>query len=345
MSPIYLHAVAVCLPRGRDRAADAVRENRYEAKYAEATDYESVAVCRGGRCPADLAVAAAHAALGRAGVDPRDLDLVSYSHIHDQGHPDLWAPAAYLQRRLDAGRARAFSVNHGCNAQLLACELLMDVVSAGRANEALVSGADMFGLGTFDRWRSDFVAYGDAGSAMLLGSRPRGTRIASLVSQAECGIEGLHRFAAAQPNTGAGTHPYRELKRAYLEQHGGDILVETTRRAVSSLWAITARRTGWDAGRITHVVFPNLGRKVLESSYFPVFRGAHEKSSWYFGRTVGHLGTADCAAGLTELAISGRLRSGDRALLIGAGAGFSFSMMALDIQEPPHAAFVSEEAS
>jgi 3-oxoacyl-[acyl-carrier-protein] synthase-3 len=344
-SAIYLSAVAACFPARRERALDAIAAGRYEDKYLETTGYESVAAGTCGQAPVDLAVQAAQAALGHRWRGQR-IDLITYSSVHRQAHPQLWVPAAYLQRALAAPDALAFSIAHGCNAQLLACEVAFGLMRAGRAKTALVTGADIFSGSGFDRWRSDFVAYGDAGAAMSFGFETEGARVLHLAATSDPELESMHRgetpFAETAPDYQERAFDVRARKRAFLQTRSGEELVASTRAAMTRLWQQIAWHTGWGAEDIDHFVFPNLGAKVLESSYFPPFPAAQARSAWDFGRTVGHLGTSDCAAGLAHLITAGRIKLGDRVLLIGAGAGFSWSMLALSIEGLPHAALLDE---
>jgi 3-oxoacyl-[acyl-carrier-protein] synthase-3 len=58
-----------------------------------------------------------------------------------------------------------------------------------------------------------------------------------------------------------------------------------------------------------------------------------ERSTWDFGSTTGHMGSGDQVTGLHHLRTTGRLRRGDRVLLLGGGTGFTVTGAVLRILE------------
>lgn len=58
-------------------------------------------------------------------------------------------------------------------------------------------------------------------------------------------------------------------------------------------------------------------------------------TNWEWSRTVGHLGAGDQFASLAHLVDSGRARPGDRCVLIGVGAGYSWGCAVVEIDTVP----------
>ena len=81
---------------------------------------------------------------------------------------------------------------------------------------------------------------------------------------------------------------------------------------------------------IDRVVLPNLGLARLQAHFLGPLGLDVERTTWSFGRRLGHLGAGDQIAGLDHLEESGALVAGRRYLLLGVGAGFSWSAAVLE---------------
>ncbi|GGR12966.1 ketoacyl-ACP synthase III family protein [Streptomyces roseolus] len=301
---------------------DRIRATGYATVCAEETLY-----------PADMALRAARDALCAARVEARELDLVVLTSIHRHGHKRLWAPASWLQSELGCPQALPLTVNQGCNAQMLVLDMAAGFLRGRGRGTALVVAADRFGSSGFDRFTADYgIVYGDGAAAAVLTSQPPGSdrrggwRMLRRHTVSAPHLEGLHRDEAPAPERPellAAEHDVRSAKRRYLAERGKDQLRDSTRAAVREIRA--ALLPDGDDPALRHVVYPNLGLPLLTENYFPEFPGGRDRSLWDFGRTVGHLGTGDQIAGLHHLTDQGGTAPGDRVLLLGAGAGFTWT--------------------
>jgi 3-oxoacyl-[acyl-carrier-protein] synthase-3 len=283
--------------------------------------------------PADMALAAAERALAAAGVKPADLRMLIVTGIHRHGHKRLWSPASWLQAELGCPGAIPLTVNQGCNAQMLGLEVAARFLAGSGGGPALVVATDRFADSGFDRFTADYgIVYGDGAAAAVLTTDPRaaGWRIVDSHTVSDPSLEGLHRADAPAPERAdllQAEHDIRSAKRRFLGEHGMNRLREATQAAVGEISAALLP-SGLDL-RLRRVVYPNLGLKLLQENYFPEFPGGADSSLWGFGRTVGHLGSGDQIAGLDHLADK-EFASGDRVLLLGAGAGFTWTGMLVE---------------
>lgn len=114
----------------------------------------------------DLALDAARGALSRAGVAARDLDLI----VVGTATPDMLFPATacLVQDRLGATRAGAFDASAACSSWAYAVAVGHAAIAAGRADTALVIGAET--LSRIVDWsdRATCVLFGDAAAAVVL---------------------------------------------------------------------------------------------------------------------------------------------------------------------------------
>lgn len=328
---IYLAGCAAVLGDREDVAA-AVAAGRYAREDMEADGYRSVCATDTGTAM-DLAVAAAGTALTRSGVDHADVRLILHASCGPQG-PEHIAPASYVQGRSVRGTGCALEVKQFSNGGMAALELAAAHLSAGPTPAAaLLSTGDTFRLPAIDRYRSNpgnVLADGATGLVLTRGGT-RGGAVAALLCTTILG-DGAYSDLEVGDASWAGAGRER-----FLVEHGRRLL-----EMVGSMSALQRRcvaqalgETGLDSADITRWVFPNGGLAQVDHDFRTTFGIDESRTTWQWGRTVGHLGAGDQVAGLTHLLETGALRAGDLVALCGMGTGFSFSSAVLEILAPP----------
>jgi 3-oxoacyl-[acyl-carrier-protein] synthase-3 len=317
-----------------------VDEGRYDAAEREEDDFASIRL-GGDIVAADMAVIAAERAVQRAGVDLDDYALVVHASVAFQGL-DHWSPASYIQSRTVGGQGSALEVRQASNGGIAALELAAGYLSAHHAPvSALITTADKYDLPSFDRYRSDKgLTRGDGATGLVLS---RGTGVARLLSTAVLGDtthEGMYR--GVRPFTkvsGAEGWPVdlRERRKEYFQQDIdlNELIAGANRMQLQSIrTALNDANT--DSSEVTWWVFPNAGRGVVDWDLRKrEFGILPENTTWEWGRTVGHIGAGDQAAGLTRLLETKAVKPGDKVVLAGIGAGFTFGSVVLEISSVP----------
>ena len=307
--------------------------DKYHQDDHSRSQYQSVAVAEN-EYPADMAVAAAKKALDHAETSGDTLDFLTYTSIHRHGQPQLWCPASYVQRELQANNALPFALSQGCNSQMLTVDLYSKIMNSEKPMSALLVAADQFASSRFDRWNSDYgLLYGDVAAALVLSNQRGFARILQIETVTDPFLEEMHRDDVPyteQSETYKDAHySARFTKKKFIEKHGKDIIMECTLLALTLLKK--KMQDAFESHRVKYIAFPNLGKQILESSYYPHFKEAEKKSLWSYGSTIGHLGSADCAASLAYLVEMNLLMKGDQVFLLGAGAGFTWTGIVIEI--------------
>ena len=330
--PIAVRTVQTWLPPVSESASEAVSLGRLDEETAQELGYDRLPVAD--LAPPEMAVLAARAVLDRTQVGPGELDLVLHAWIHYQGH-DMWSPAHYIAHQLGAQRAIPLGLQQLCNGGAAAVELTVALLAADpEVSTALITTADRFAEPGFDRWAGDYgIAYGDGATAAVLtrpGAAPADLHLFALATAAAPELELMHRgddaFSPAA-RWHSSSIDMRRTKKAYLRVHGLDAFVKAGHDKVGTV----VERCLADAGvagddpRLRTVLLPRLGRKILDQAYVPVVRELTAASVELPGRDTGHLGAGDMMASLAEL--TGTLDSGDLALVVNAGAGFTWSCL------------------
>lgn len=126
---------------------------------------------------------------------------------------------------------------------------------------------------------------------------------------------------------------FESQKKQYLVNNGKEQFEDTLTNTLSSLRHKLLGETELGQHMADWVILPNVGKRVLQSVYEPVFSDLAIGDLWQAGKEIGHAGASDQFLGLALLEASGDLKPGHLILLVGAGAGFSCSVLLLKVME------------
>ena len=320
----------------------AVEQGLYPAEDVERYGMASAAVA--GDIPApEMALTAAQDAFKRCGWPPTEVDLLLYASTWHQG-PEGWAPYSHLQRHLVGGHALATELRQGCNGMFGALELAACYLLAEPSRRAaLLVAADNFGTPMLDRWRMGpgFIV-GDAASAVVLTKERGFAKLLSVCSGTVPEAEGLHR--GTEPLFPPGITIGRGVD---FEARSEEYRLDEMSRNVGTLQMIrvqqelirVAKRSLSEAAvaidQITRVAFMNYSREAVEQRCMSALMLPNSKSTWNFGRTIGHCGASDQVISLDHLVKTRQLAPGDHMLMIGTGPGVVTSCAIVKILDSP----------
>ncbi|MGW4476043.1 3-oxoacyl-ACP synthase III family protein [Nonomuraea sp. NPDC004354] len=264
----------------------------------------------------ELAVDAAITVLDRTGTDPDDITRVIYAGAGFWDAP-AWSPAAKVADELGITQAHCFEVANFCNALTLGIRLAIEGLAPGSMEKALVIAAEQFARAV-DRRDPDAKAlfnFGDAGAAVLVGAD---SLFAYLDGTARTDPVWCDYFVGDYHETGV--HMRRRGRRKGL----GEAYVE-------NLVALTEQTLGKIGRKLPDVRFllfnqndKNIQDRVLAALGLSVERSVYQHAQ------LGHMGCADTLIALRRLQDERVLVDGDLVLLAGSGAGFSWSVTALE---------------
>jgi 3-oxoacyl-[acyl-carrier-protein] synthase-3 len=292
------------------------------------TGITSVCVAQTETAP-QMAVRAAGAALRQAGCAPDEIDLVLHASIYYQGY-DLWPAASYVQRHAVGNRCPAIEVNQMSNGGMAAIELAAGYLEGGPGrNCALITTGDRFHPPGIDRWTSDRgTILADGGTAMVLSTREGFLQLRSLVTISDPGLEEMQRYGdppADAPLARRSPIDVDAARRAFVAAEGLDAVIDRIEAGQREVVKRALSEAEYDLDDIDWFVLPNLGRPRLVEHFLRPLSIDSDRTTWPWGRQVGHVGAGDQLAGLGHLADSGALVPGHRCLLAGVGAGFTWS--------------------
>jgi 3-oxoacyl-[acyl-carrier-protein] synthase-3 len=263
----------------------------------------------------DLAVAAARAALERAGVDPGDLDQVVVATA--SGDYLMPATASLVQAALGARRAAAFDLNAACSGFVYGLGVASHTIAAGAARFVLLVGADTLTRHVDERDRNTAILFGDGAGAVVLGPGDAllglhlgsdGAVAADLIIPAGGSRRPVDAAALA-----AGAHKIRmngrEVFRAAVQAMTNGLLAAVAAAGVRMAdlrWVVT------------HQANARIVRAVAERVGLPL-----EAFLTHLQR-YGNTGAASIPIALAEASEAGALAPGDLLGLTAAGAGLTW---------------------
>jgi 3-oxoacyl-[acyl-carrier-protein] synthase III len=288
----------------------------------------------------EIALSAAEQAVDRWGEPATELDLLLYASTFHQG-PDGWLAYYYLQRHLVGGDALALEIRQGCNGMLSALELAASYLAADpERTSALLVAADNYGTPLVDRWRMGPTGIcGDAGSAVILTKSAGFARLLSVCSTAVPEVEEYFRGDEALFPPGITLGRSLDFSARFRESNQ-----DPSRRAgldkvpgrLKALVDRTLKESDIEITDLARVACPNFSRQEVERTYMATIGLPMSRSSWDFGRTIGHCGTSDQVLSFEHHVAAGELSPGQHMLFVGLTPGGGLSSAVVQLLEAPN---------
>ena len=282
-------------------------------------------IAKDGEFTSHLASEAARRALEQAGVAAAEIELIIVATIT----PDTLTPATacYVQQQIGSLKAVAFDVSAACSGFLYAMEFARHAVGAGAFRNALIIGAEK--LSAFVDWndRNTCVLFGDgAGAAVLLPSTNGGGKILS----STLGTDGAQAELLNIPGGGSacpalpGTAP---VKPAVLSMQGREVFkhaVNAMRQA--AIDGIAA--AGLTIADIDLIIPHQANLRIIDAI---VERLDFDRDNVFINLDkYGNTSAAAVAIALDEANRQGRIKPGDRILLVAFGAGLTWASAVIE---------------
>jgi 3-oxoacyl-[acyl-carrier-protein] synthase-3 len=252
----------------------------------------------------ELAARAGRAALEQAGIEPADLDLVLVAtSTADEISPNAAPLVAGL---VGAERAGALDVGAACTGWLSALAMACGQIESGRAEHALVVGADFLSrfLDFADRDTAPLFADG-AGAAVVSATQSPDGRIGPIVLHAD------H----------SGSHLIRLSRGDHIRMDGQ----ESFRAAVASMAQVST-----EALQASGCGLDDIDLFVYHQANSRIIRAVGQRLGLDPGRVVDYVGrfanasTATLPIALSTAQSEGRLAPGRRVLLAAFGGGLTW---------------------
>ncbi len=320
-NPIGLLGLGIYLP-------ERVMTNEEWTEYVDTSDEWIVArtgihrrrIAADDESTADLALAAAQAALADGAFEPADIDEI----VLATDTPEVYLPdtAAYVQARLGVGLIPSYDLaGSGCAGFVLALDIARSrALADGR--RVLVIGVEL--LTRLMNWedRNTCVLFGDAAGAAVVGRGPGAVEIVAATAGTDgskSGILGLEAGGTRLPIT---------LERVRQGLHKDIVMQgrEVFREAVSRMSAASHQvleKAEVSIEDVALVVPHQANLRILNAVTKRL--GVPDERVFVNVQEYGNTGSASVPVALWEAREQGRIKPGDLVLLTAFGAGFHWA--------------------
>jgi 3-oxoacyl-[acyl-carrier-protein] synthase-3 len=279
---------------------------------------------------ATMSAIAGKRAIAVAGLEPNDIDVILVATLT----PDYWMPStgALVKEAIGNTRAAAMDVMAACSGFVYAYSVADAYLRAGAFKNALVVGAETLSRFLDFSDRSTCILFGDgAGAVVLSASEEPGGGMAGL----ELTTDPDGAYMIWLPSGGARSPVSGQtLARGehYVRMEGRETYRYATKTLASS--ALTAiERAGWKAEEIDLFIPHQANIRIIES----VAKGLGLPMDKMFVNVdrYGNTSAASVGIALAEAVNTGRIKVGDKVVLVAFGAGLTSGAIALEWTADP----------
>lgn len=271
----------------------------------------------------DLAYEAALKALDAAGMTADQLDLIIVATITpDSAFPST---ACILQDKLGAKKAAAFDLSAACSGFVYGLATATGFIQNGMYNNALIIGADTLSRITDYTDRNTCVLFGDGAGAAIIGEVPEGRGFQSFDLGAEGAGGDLLKLEAGGSRLPASAETL-ENKQHFIYMNGREVFKFAV-RVMGSATEKVLTKAGFGKEDIDLFVPHQANVRIIQSA-MQRLELPPEKCVVNVDKYA-NTSAASIPLALAEAAEQGRMKEGDKVLMVGFGGGLTWGATVL----------------
>ena len=262
----------------------------------------------------DMATIAAKRAIENAGLTPEDIDLIMLATVT----PDYFTPACacVVQSNLGAVNAAAFDYNAACSGFVTGLTIAEQFIKAGTYKHIVVVCADTLSKATDYKDRATCVLFGDAaGAAVVSASEEQGIIATDIGAD---GSSGHAITSLAYRNDDEETEK-RISHRKDTIWMAGQAVMKFAVKAMADASARVVNSAGLTWDDIALVVPHQANYRIVESAVKRM--GITDEKVFLNLEKYGNTSASCIPVALTEAVQQGRIKKGDKVVLVGFGGG------------------------
>jgi 3-oxoacyl-[acyl-carrier-protein] synthase-3 len=266
----------------------------------------------------DLAVTAAEQLLKKTDIEATDLDLVLLS-TSTPDYPGLPSTASIVQDRIGATGAGAMDIVAACTGFAYGISTAKAYVDSGMAKHVLVLGAEIYSKILNWNDRSTCVLFGDgAGATLVSHSEESGIVDAVLHSRGAGSGKLLRPAGGSREAYEPGITP---IERTKLHMDGRQVYTFAVAAIIEVIEELL-ERSNLTMDDIDHVVPHQANVRIIDAACKRV--GLPREKFFVNIEHFANTSAASIPIALSEMEEKGRLKSGDRIITVGFGAGLAY---------------------
>jgi 3-oxoacyl-[acyl-carrier-protein] synthase-3 len=288
-----------------------------------------------GETTTTLSVNAARDALAVAGMTPDELDLV----ILGTCSPDYYMPATavLVAHELGATRAAGFDLMAACSGFVFSLATATAYVRSGMYRNVLVVGVELLSRFLDYTDRNTCVLFGDGAGAVIVSAsdQPGGLTGLDMYSDGS-GKEGIIFPAGGSacpttPKTVAEGGHFVHMAGKEVYRYATKQLAESARAALAD--------AGLSVDDVDQFLFHQANLRIIESVQNAV--GIPPEKTYLNIEKYGNTSAASVPMAMVEAIADGRIKEGDRLLMVAFGAGYTAGAAVVEWTADPSRAFLA----
>ncbi|HEY7827577.1 MAG TPA: beta-ketoacyl-ACP synthase III [Candidatus Limnocylindrales bacterium] len=278
---------------------------------------------------ASMAAVAALRAIAVAGIEPDEIDLILLATLT----PDYWMPAtaALVKEAIGNTRATAMDLAAACSGFVYGYATAQAYITSGMAKHVLVIGAELLTRFLDYTDRNTCILFGDGAGAVVLSAsdEPGGGLGIELTTEPQ------GAYMIWLPSGGSKSPPSAAtISRGehYIRMEGRETYRFATRTLASTALA-AIEHAGLKPSDISLFIPHQANVRIIEA----VAKGLDLPMDRMFVNVdrYGNTSAASIPIALAEAANSGRIKVGDRIVIVAFGAGFTSGAVAIEWTADP----------
>jgi 3-oxoacyl-[acyl-carrier-protein] synthase III len=336
---VYINGLGVFLPHYVS-SEEAIAQGLYDEDVYQGTGLTGTHVARD-IPPLTMAVHAAKQALARSGNDVGTIDTLIHSGNPAQG-PVSASYSGYVLRQLGGSDVHTMEISQGCSGVFGAIEVGIGFLTgAAGMQTALITTAESVETPLLDRWRGygPGVIMGDGAAALTLSAEGGFARIVSMASSTLSEFEHWHRGNESMlPQQDEKSRMPNMVQRT-MDFLGTGISLPEIIEMLSKFSMDVCHRALDDAGvrpeDLARAIANNSDGRMLYHGFMKPLGLPMERSTYDYGRGIGHMGSCDQIVSLDHLLTSDQLKPDDYVMMLTQGPGMVTSCLVIQILEVP----------
>jgi 3-oxoacyl-[acyl-carrier-protein] synthase-3 len=276
-----------------------------------------------GQATSDLCYEASLIAMSNAGITADQLDLIIVATVT----PDMTFPstACVLQEKLGAKKAAAFDLSAACSGFVYGLANASNFIATGTYKYALVIGADCLSKITDYTDRNTCILFGDGAGAVVIGEVPEHRGFKSFELGAD-GTGGQLLKIEGGGSRNPATQTSIDQRMHYIYMAGAEVFKFAV-RIMGNAADEVLRKAGWEKTDIDLLVPHQANMRIIQASLNRL-ELTDDKCMINLDK-YGNMSAASIPVALAEAAEQGRVKEGDRLVLVGFGGGLTWGATAL----------------
>lgn len=272
----------------------------------------------------DMGARAAEQALERAGLDPKEIDLIIVATCT----PDTAFPstACHIQHKIRATRAAAYDVNAACSGFLYALVTAEQFIASGVYKTIMVIGAEK--LSSIVNWqdRNTCVLFGDGAGAVILQHRPGARGLLAF----DLGADGAQTEILSVPAGGCRlpiTPEVLDQRLQFLQMSGKEVFKYAV-TAMNRSAEACLEKAGCKPAQLRWVIPHQANLRIVDAVAQRL-----NISLEHFVVNLEKYGNTSAACMpicLHETSVAGKLERGDLLLMVAFGGGLTWASTVLE---------------